>query len=133
MQENTPMRTILIFLAIIAISVKCKKEAGERYKAIEGRWMKTETLMSPGPFGVWEEYKGEAAYLIIRQNGEIEPDGAPVIDAKYNRYRLKGAYITFFKAATTDSVQMTYRVEDDKLIINPPCIEPCGIKLKRVN
>jgi len=56
-----------------------------------------------------------------------------VIGDIYDRYRLNGKYITFYKAATTDSLPMTYRFVDDQLVISYFCFEPCGIKLKRVD
>lgn len=127
------MRIILLFLAIISMSTTCKKQAGEETGDLEGKWMKKETLVSPGNIGEWEKYKGPVSYLIIRDNGEVESEGATVIGDQYNRYKLNGNHITFYKEATTDSLPMTYRFEPGYLIISHLCIEPCGIKLKRTD
>lgn len=133
MQENTPMRIILLFLAIISMSTTCKKQAGEETGDLEGKWMKMETLVSPGNIGEWEKYEGPGAYLIISNNGEVEAEGATVLGKNYNRYKLNGNYITFYIEASTDSLPMTFRFERERLIISPLCIEPCGIKLKRID
>lgn len=133
MQENTPMRTILIFLAIISMSSTCTKQAGEGGEGLEGKWVKKQTLISPGPMGEWENYKGSPAYLILKDDGTVASTGAPTIGDQYNRYTVRGEYITFYKDASTDSLRTGYEFKDNELVIWLPCIEPCGIKLKRVN
>jgi hypothetical protein len=133
MQENTPMRIILLFLAIIGMSSNCTKQSHDGEGAgLEGKWAKKQTLISPGPMGTWENYNGAPAYLNFRNNGSIESTGAATIGDQYDRYRVFDHYITFYKNASTDSLQTTFSIEDNELIIWFPCIEPCGIKLKRV-
>jgi hypothetical protein len=133
MQENTPMRTILICLAIIGMSVHCTKESDDGEEPVfEGEWFKTHTLVSPGPIGKWEKYKGAYAYLILMDSGIVQYKGAPTIDDHYNRYKVDGQHIIFYKEASTDSLRTGYEFKDNALIIWLPCIEPCGIKLNRV-
>jgi len=132
MEENTPMRTILLFLAIVSMSTTCNKETGGGGEGLEGKWAKKQTLISPGPMGEWESYKGAPAFLILRDNGTAESTGAATIGDQYDRYVVRGEYIIFYKNASTDSLRTGYEREDNELIIWLPCIEPCGIKLKRV-
>lgn len=127
------MRTILFYIAIIGISFNCTKNSDDKEETVlEGEWFKTHTLVSAGPMGQWKKYKGEYAILGLTDDGIVQYRGAPTIDDKYNRYKVDGQYITFYKDASTDSLRTGYEFKDNALIIWFSCIEPCGIKLKRV-
>jgi hypothetical protein len=114
------------------MSATCNKEAGEGETGLEGKWAKKQTLISPGPMGNWEDYKGAPAYLILRDDGTVESTGAQTVGNQYNRYSVDSQFITFYKNASTDTLRTGYTFENNELTIWLPCIEPCGIKLKRV-
>ena len=131
---NTPMRIILIFLAIIGMATTCKKEADEEIdgEGLVGKWVLKQTLLSPGPIGEWKNYQGPYVSITFKDDGTLGSPGWPDISNPYDRYQVNGNYITFYQNSSTDSLRSRYHLEGNELFLWGDCIEPCGSKYRRV-
>lgn len=123
------MKNILLLIAIVFAFSACQKAFIN--KGLIGKWKLTEYLADPGDgSGTWQKADPLSPQSIeFRQDESLIFSPGGIYD--YNRYKITSdTTMYFFKG--DDSISMRYRLSENVLIINPPCIEGCGQKYKAV-
>lgn len=120
---------LILFLSISSICLSSCKKDSEVQGAIYGKWKLTETLADPGDgSGIYRKVTGKSKYITFQHDGKLSGD------ALGDLYAFEIVDETTLKVYTQNYVSpMTYRyqVTGKQLVLNPPCIEPCGFKFER--
>lgn len=124
------MKKIIITLSIViaVINSSCKKQKdgpGEIY----GKWKLAETLADPGDgSGKYIKVTGAAKYMIIGRSGKIEGEAMPdVISCKI----LDSVRMEIVSNSYAGTLTFRYKLTAKTLVLNPPCIEGCGMRFVR--
>lgn len=120
---------LTLFITISGLYISCKKDPvspGEIY----GKWKLTETMSDPGDgSGKYIKVSGEAKYLTFDRSGKVE-GGALSADVSAFKI-LDSAKLEITYKNHAQPVIFWYSVNSKTLILNPPCIEGCGLKFIR--
>lgn len=131
------MRSVyIIFAAILFLTASCEENKDRPSEEFEGTWFIKKILSDPG--------NGSAQYTNVTDTSSItfNAQGAVSSNSSYfglgmmDSYEiLDSAKIKFsFKPHSSQSATIyRYKFAGDTLILNPPCIEGCGMKLVRPN
>ena len=129
---------LLIIVAILVIAA-CSKENNEiidvlgNPKVLVGKWKLTESLNDPGDgSGKWTKVSGSNVnYVEFKADGQLSGYG------DYKTYTVKDSTIlTFTKADGVTYQDQRYQLQNGMLSMSPAgpiwCIEPCGLRYKKV-
>ena len=124
----------LAFALLLVIASSCSKSSSSgNNNSIEGKWKLIESLADPGDgSGKWQPADPSHPLYI-----DFTPDGRLVSTSGfsgYDRYQLNAdsTRIILKKSTGTEQLEVFYTLENPILTINPPCIEPCGLRYTRV-
>lgn len=113
----------LIILAIFFIS--CEKT--DENTTLVGKWALVATLNDPGD--------GSGQWQTVSEDSDIElfADGSVKTHnfSDFQTYRVIDSVRIEFTSADNARFNYRYRLQGRLLELNPPCIEPCGLRFKR--
>ncbi|RNL52125.1 hypothetical protein [Pedobacter jejuensis] len=122
------MRKLFLALLLTTIILSCKKNT-EGSNEIYGKWKLTETLFDIGNGqGKYTKVTGPYKFIIFDKSGTVKGDVMPDI----TRFKLVDSVkIELISNNYIMPITHRYKVSGNKLEINPPCIEGCGLKFVR--
>lgn len=121
---------LALLIAFTATFVSCEKSENGPVE-IYGTWKLTQTLFDPGDgSGEYTKVKGAAKYLTIDTSGNVEGEALPEV-VKYKILDSERLEIT--TENYPQPLIYRYKVTSSTLEINPPCIEGCGYRFRRVS
>lgn len=114
-----------MLIAFIGVLVSCDKN-DQSPENLYGKWKLTEQLADPGNgSGTWQKVTGKAKYVNFDKEGALTGEALP----EFIKFKIIDTVrIQFAQKGTADSIIYYYKIKGDDLILNPPCIEACGIK-----
>ena len=120
------MKKILFALLFVSVIVSCKDEETGPGGPLYNTWKLTETLADPGDgSGKWTPAIGNR-YIKFNTNGTVEGDALP--EVAYFTIKDSVTLSVKFKSTETTPVPYRYKITNNNLQLNPPCIEPCGYR-----
>lgn len=116
-----------LFIGFALSIVACKKE-NNGSKEIYGNWKLTETMNDPGD--------GSGRYIKVKEDkyASFDADGTIKGDAlsELVSFKILDSVTMEVKAKNYSSpIIYHYQVTSSKLVLNPPCIEGCGLRFVR--
>ncbi len=129
------MKTFISTLGIILfLCVSCEKDKSET-AGLQGKWIVKKMLADPGDgSGRYQDVSGNT-YIDFRKDGDIKSNAAFGLNM-LKSYQVTDSVTILFSFKEISSQPKTkyrYKFSGDTLVLNPPCIEGCGIKLVRAN
>lgn len=121
--------SLVFFFAITLSMISCKKNENND-KDIHGTWKLISTMADPGDgSGVYTVVKGPVQYVTFLRSGKIVAgDLVPASGFKV----LDNERIEFSPKVSDKSFVYYYKLKGDSLELNPPCIEGCGLRFRRM-
>lgn len=118
----------LTTLSLLSILVFFACEKDEKLTTpLQGEWRLTETLADPGDgSGEWQTAsKDSVTYIIFNEDGSLETN----LSSKMERYKIKDSvYLEIVLTDQENPIPYRYQIDKKNLILNPPCIEACGLR-----
>lgn len=130
------MKKTTIVLALVLVLFACKKNTtsgSNDVKNLSGKWKLTEQLVSPGPIGEWKPVNtNPASYVEFTKKGDII---SSTLFTGYTKYEFNGdsTKLILKSSSGLTTLELYFKLEYPKLSISLPCIEPCGMRFKKVN
>ena len=118
-------RTIILLFSVLFFSLSCSVK--QDTASILGTWTLTESLSDPGD--------GSGRWTPATQISEVEfkPDGtiSSTGFGDFVRYKIVDTNQVEFTRKDGSKLLYRYKLGNDLLELNPPCIEACGFRFKR--
>ncbi|MGF1923436.1 MAG: hypothetical protein ACQUHE_04610 [Bacteroidia bacterium] len=124
------MKNFLVTSTIICTLLinGCKKDESDKSELL-GKWLLTEQLADPGDgSGKYQKVTGENKTVTFNQSGEVTGE---VFTAPAQYKVLDSVRVEITTKTNNQSIVYRYKATSKELILNAPCIEPCGLKFKR--
>lgn len=119
---------LLYFITFTTILISCKK-GDNGSTEIYGTWKLTETWNDPGDgSGKYIKVKGKPRYIVIDTAGKLEGDAMPGMVG----YKIQDTERIQILGPEYALTVYQYKLTGNTLELNPPCIEGCGLKFKRM-
>ncbi|MFC6098961.1 hypothetical protein [Olivibacter domesticus] len=124
-------KSTTLYLLCIFLFSACEKD-DTLSTPLQGKWILTETLADPGDgSGEWKTVSEDSvAYIIFNQDGSLQTNLYP----KMEHYRVKDSiYLEIGITSQKNPILYRYQIDQNSLLLNPPCIEACGLRFVRTN
>ncbi len=127
---NMRMRVHLVLFFLIIFS--CAKEnVKELSPEIYGRWQLTEYLLDPGDgSGTWQK-ANDRQFLSMDRNAQFVCENSLL--SSFGLFKIKSdSTLALVKDNSTDSLIVYYKIDQQGLTLQPPCIEGCALLYTKV-
>lgn len=130
------MKTIFTTLtACLLLTASCEKD-DVKLNNLSGKWILKKKLADPGDgSGRYQDVKGKA-YISFKADGSVESNYEAFGMHLLKSYTIVDSITVVFSFKDVSSQPATsyrYNFAGDTLVLRPPCIEGCGLKLLRAN
>lgn len=123
--------TILIIAALLSIS--CEKD-NSNLKNIEGSWLIKKMMVDPGNGSGRYQDVPDKNYIMFLKDGSANSNYAVFGLHMLRSFKVTDSaeVVLYFKDVSSQpATPYRYMFTGDTLVLNPPCIEGCGLKLVR--
>lgn len=121
------------FMLITVLSMSCSSimsSAENPENSLMGKWKLTESLSDPGDgSGKWQKASSKNMYLIFNNDGTVSGDQAGTLKS----YTVLDSTKIEFTQQSNTKITYRYKITSGELTLNPPCIEACGSRYRKVD
>ena len=133
-----PLTNSLIFLVLVGLVINCSGDSEDVDPALIGRWKLKAVLLDPGDgSGTFQSVDSDKFIEFlsndeVSSNGNLCNGGASSDDPSSGVYALPDSILQI-DGCTQDVFLTRFRIENGKLILSYPCIEPCEEKYDKLD
>lgn len=123
----------LIFMALLGLVINCSDDSGNVDTSLNGKWQLRAVLYDPGDgSGTFqavdsEKYIEFLSNQEVRSNGNLCYGGIGSDDPSFGVYVLPDSILQIDECPQ-NILSTRFRIQNGKLILSYPCIEPCEEK-----
>lgn len=128
----------LIYLVLLGLIMSCSDDSEEADPSLNGRWQLKAVLYDPGDgSGTFQSIDSDKFIEFlsndeVRSNGNLCNGGAKSDDPSSGVYALPDSILQI-DGCRQDVLLTRFRIENGKLILSYPCIEPCEEKYVKLD
>ncbi len=127
------LKNNLIFLALLGLVINCSDDSENANPSLHGRWQLKAVLYDPGDgSGTFKAVDSEK-YIEFLSNQEVRSNGNLCNGGTSFEEPSSGVYVLPDSTLQIDEcpqniLSTRFRIQNGKLILSYPCIEPCEEK-----
>lgn len=136
--QKKPIRNSLILLAILSLVINCSDDSERVDPSLAGRWQLKAVLSDPGDgSGTFQSVESNK-YIEFLSNDEVRSNGNLCNGGSSSDNSSAGVYvlpdsILQIDGCPQDFFLTRFRIENGRLILSYPCIEPCEEKYVKLD